>query len=296
MGLHLSLCQVGHRLDSVKIALMQVAVTDDETPAARTKRVLAWLDDAAHCDLVILPELWQVGAFAMDAWRTAAAPLESHDVIQHVRDFAARTNTLVHAGSVVERDADHLYNTSVVVTGEGVAATYRKIHRFGFAGGEKSVMSAGHHAAVESLPVAGRDFRTHLSTCFDLRFPELYRVAATHGAELSFISSSWPTQREHAWRTLIQARAIENQTIVIACNAAGRHAGQTMAGHSMIVLPDGHIVAEAGLDEELVIADADPIHIEKMRRSFPVLEDRLLTVCDDAPATSAAPQPTPPTT
>lgn len=115
-----------------------------------------------------------------------------------------------------------------------------------------------------------------LSTCYDLRFPELYRKQVDAGAQVFVIPAAWPAARVAAWRTLLQARAIENQVFVIACNTAGTHAGTEMGGNSAIVAPTGEVLAEAGRGERTITLDIDLDDVAATRQAFPVLSDRRL--------------------
>jgi predicted amidohydrolase len=162
-----------------------------------------------------------------------------------------------------------MFNTSVLLDAGGeVAATYRKIHLFGFSDGEPKLMTAGTDVVVhDGLGIA---------TCYDLRFPELFRALLDGGAVALVMASAWPAKRVAHWRLLAQARAVENQMYVVACNTAGTHSGTVMGGHSIVVDPWGTILAEAGDDEEVLVADIDLGSVPETRRSFPVLADRRL--------------------
>ena len=169
-------------------------------------------------------------------------------------------------------------------------ARYRKIHRFGFATGEPELMEAGDEVVVFDLPVgvsaggagagagaATRTVRAGLSTCYDLRFPELYRRQLDLGAQVLLVPAAWPAARVGHWCLFARARAVEEQCLVIACNTAGTHCGVTMGGRSVVVLPTGDVVAEAGADDEEVLSvEVDLEVIERTRAVFPVLADRRL--------------------
>lgn len=224
-------------------------------------------------DLVVLPELWAHGAFAYESWAASAEPVDGRTV-SAVAAAAREIRSHVLAGSIIELGADGLYNTAVLLGPDGgVAATYRKIHRFGFGGGE--VTALGHGTAVVTAPVGQAVIG--LATCYDLRFPELFRALVDAGATMIVMPSSWPAKRIEHWRVLAKARAIESQAYVIACNAVGSHAGYTMGGHAAIIDPWGAVLAEAGAaTEEVLTADIDPAYVTKTRDSFPVLRDRML--------------------
>ena len=118
--------------------------------------------------------------------------------------------------------------------------------------------------------------RVGLSTCYDLRFPELYRRLLDAGAEAFIVPAAWPMPRVAHWTLLGQARAVENQCGVVACNTAGTHAGHEMGGHSQVVDATGKVLASAGADEQVISTDIDIAAVAAWRRDFPVLLDRRL--------------------
>jgi predicted amidohydrolase len=179
----------------------------------------------------------------------------------------------LHAGSIIERGGDgNLYNTSLVFDPDGaLRGTYRKIHRFGFTGGEMALIARGTETAQVHTPWA----EVGLATCYDLRFPELFRRILDAGAEVLVIPAAWPARRVEHWRVLARARAIENQMFVLACNATGSQGGLAMGGHSMVIDPWGEIVAEAGTEQTILTAEIDPALVAKTREDFPVLRNRV---------------------
>jgi predicted amidohydrolase len=254
---------------SLRTHVIQLSLGDDEPSAARTDRVAALVRAQAGADLVILPELWPQGAFAYDRWEAGAEPLTG-PTVQAIAAAARDLGAHVHMGSIVERDeAGRLFNTSVLLGPDGaVLAMYRKIHLFGFGEGEPKLMTPGSEIVVHD--------RLGLATCYDLRFPEMFRRLLDAGAEVLLLTSGWPDKRVAHWRLLAQARAVENQMYVVACNTAGEHAGYRMGGHSMVVDPWGTVLAEAGEGEEVLTVDLDPDSVEATRASFPILADRRL--------------------
>jgi predicted amidohydrolase len=182
----------------------------------------------------------------------------------------------LHAGSIPERAADGtLYNTSLVFSPDGeLAATYRKIHRFGFDKGEAVLMGAGTELVTVRLP----ETTIGLATCYDLRFPELFRGLVDAGAQTLVIPAGWPERRRAHWTLLAQARAVENQSYVLACGTGGTHAGVPQAGHSIVVDPWGEVLAEAGAGEEILTVEFDPAKVGATREQFPALKDRVLGV------------------
>jgi predicted amidohydrolase len=255
-----------------RAALIQLDVSDTETVPDRIERAAGLVESLTGVDLAVLPELWHVGAFDLEGATAYAEPLDG-PLVTRMRDAARTAGTWLHMGSFAELDGEHRYNTSVVIDAAGdVVATYRKLHLFGWEDGEPSVMTAGGSLVVLPTPLGA----TGLATCYDLRFPELYRRLVDSGAEVFLMASGWPTPRIDHWSVLARARAIENQCWVVACNSAGTHAGTTMGGRSVVIDPRGTVVAEAGQGEEVLYADVDPDLPRAWRRSFPVLTDRVL--------------------
>lgn len=262
----------------MRASLLQIDVDVNETVAGRRDRVAALVRAQAGADLVVLPELWPVGAFASDTFAAEAEALDGPTA--DAMSAAARdAGVWLHAGSIVERSAPGqdgaglLYNTSLVFDPEGeLRHTYRKIHRFGFDRGEAALMAPGEEIVTVALP----DTVLGLATCYDLRFPEQFRLLVDAGAQFLVIPAGWPAKRLEHWRLLARARAVESQTYVLACGTAGTHAGVELAGHSMVVDPWGDIVAEAGAGEQVLTADLDPALVTKTRLDFPVLRDRRL--------------------
>ncbi|MFK5690806.1 carbon-nitrogen family hydrolase [Ornithinimicrobium sp. LYQ92] len=275
----------------MKVAIIQLGYAEgaDESVEERSERVAGLV--ARHApghDLVVLPELWSAGGFASTEWEGRSQDLSGGDVdlppaLVPVARAARGRGAVVHTGSVVERtdqpgpEGRHLWNTSVVLDPDGrVCARYRKVHRFGFGGGEPKLMEAGPDLVVTDLPAPADGLRTGLSTCYDLRFPELYRAQLDLGAGLFLIPAAWPMARVEHWRLLLRARALEDQCFVIACNTAGTHAGVEMGGRSAVVDPWGTVLGEAGTGEEVLSVEIDTTEVARAREKFPVLADRRL--------------------
>jgi predicted amidohydrolase len=271
----------------MKVALIQLAYGDDETLRDRTQRVADLVREQHGHDLVVLPELWAMGGFDYRNWAGRAQSVRG-SVAQAMSAAAADIGATLHAGSIVERGRDgvrgpegrDMWNTSVVFGPDGdLLAAYRKIHRFGFGAGEPRLMEAGKDVVTLDLPSAdgsGPGPRLGLSTCYDLRFPELYRAQVDDGVSVFVVPAAWPKARVGHWTLLGRARAVEDQAFVLACNTAGIHAGVEMGGRSQVVSPTGEVVAEAGEDEEVVSVEIAPEDVTTARESFPVLADRRL--------------------
>lgn len=296
---------------TLRVAVLQVAYGDDEPMDERVERVAALVRAQAGHDLVVLPELWAPGGFSYREWADRAQPVDGS--IGSAMSAAARAvGVLLHAGSIIERassgDANSgeansrdigsresgssnegstergsggrgLWNTSLVYGPDGgLVAAYRKIHRFGFGSGEPKLLDAGEEIVVVDLPGAAGEgrHRAGLSTCYDLRFPELYRRQLDSGATVFIVPAAWPAARVRHWTLLAHARAVENQCVVIACNTGGTHAGTEMGGHSQVVSATGEALAMAGAGEAVLSVDIDLDAITTWREQFPVLRDRRL--------------------
>ncbi|MGB7819730.1 MAG: nitrilase-related carbon-nitrogen hydrolase [Ornithinibacter sp.] len=268
----------------MRIAVIQLSYGDEESFGARLERVSSLVADQAGHDLVVLPELWGATGFDYRRWDAEAQPIDG-PWTEAMAAAARSAGVTLHAGSLVERmpepgpDGNDLANTSVVFDAQGgVVATYRKVHRFGFGTGEPKLMEAGTEVVVTSLPTGGGEqVPVGISTCYDLRFPELYRRQVEAGAELFVVPAAWPAARVGHWSLLGRARAIENQCLVVQCNTAGTHAGHEMGGRSQVVSATGEVLAETSATREEVLSlEVDPAATTAYRQAFPVLADRRL--------------------
>jgi predicted amidohydrolase len=257
-------------MSGVRVALVQADCSSDEGFEARVDRVLAETDHACkQADLAMLPELWSTAAFDLECTREHAQPFDCALVSR--MSYVARSNGVwLHGGSFAEvTDSGQHFNTSVLFAPDGsIAATYRKIHVFGY-GGEAELMSAGEDLVVVDTPLG----LTGLATCYDLRFPEQFRALAARSAQAFLITSGWPTKRIEAWDVLVQARAIEDQAWVIACNQVGMQKGVQLGGHSAVIDPIGEVVSRAGAEETTLHATIDPSAVTEWRKEFPALRD-----------------------
>jgi predicted amidohydrolase len=280
----------------MRVHVVQVAYTDDEPVADRVDRVAALVTAQRDADLVVLPELWPHGGFSYRSWAERAEPVDGQSMTA-IAAAAKEIGAVVHAGSIVERpgpaglngpdahaagaalgpEGRGLWNTSVLFGPDGSQlATYRKIHRFGFGNGEPVLLEAGADIVVAPVELAAHPTALGLATCYDLRFPELFRMLLDRGAEVVLIPAAWPAARVEAWTLLGRARAIEDQVLVVQCNTGGAHSGVTMGGRSQVVDPTGAVLAQAGSGEEVLVVDVDLDAIGAFRQSFPVLADRRL--------------------
>ncbi|WP_433269119.1 carbon-nitrogen family hydrolase [Actinosynnema sp. CS-041913] len=255
----------------MKIALVQVASPPEETPDARRARVGRMVAEASGADLVVLPELWAAGYFAFDTYSERSEPLHG-PTVEAARQWAVDLGAHVHLGSIVERDDQgRLFNTAVIIAPDGrIVHTYRKVHVFGYASREASLLTPGDKLDVADTALGP----VGATTCYDLRFPELWRGLVDRGAETVIVPAAWPAARSRHWRLFTECRAVEEQVLLVACNAVGVQDGVELAGGSRVVDPWGTVLAEAGADEGVTVCEYDLAAVAKARAEFPVLADR----------------------
>lgn len=217
--------------------------------------------------LVLFPELWASG-YALQNARELCDPLNS-GTFAHVSTFAVQ-NKISIVGSLLEKRGMEVTNSATFFASNGkLLGVYRKIHLFRLMD-EHKWLQPGAAPLLMDLPWG----KTGIAICYDLRFPELFRRYAVEGAKVILLPAEWPIERVEHWRALLQARAIENQCYIVACNAAGVTGETTFGGHSMIVDPWGKIVVEGGENPMLLTAEIDLDMVDEIRSRIPVFQDR----------------------
>ncbi len=254
----------------LRVALAQIEISPGQ-PETNFQRVESLAHDAARqgAHLLLLPELWLSGYDLAHAERHVRA---FEDDFRPRWEQLARTTDLYMLGSVLAADdAGQPTNTAFVLSSHGeILASYRKVHLFEPME-EKRYLTAGSLLPVFDLPWG----RTALAICYDLRFPEPFRHFALQGAVLVLLVAQWPLRRVDHWRLLAQARAVENQYFLAACNRVGQDPGSApFGGHSLIVGPWGEVLAEGGEQSDLLQAELDLEEVQRVRNLFPVLPDR----------------------
>ncbi len=254
------------------VASIQLNISDDRSKNEQIAFALAKMDEARDAELILLPEIWNIGYFSFNLYTEQSEPLDG-PTMSAMAAKARELNSYVYAGSFVEKNNGKLYNTAVMLDNAGKQiAVYRKMHLFGYGSKERELLTSGQEVVTvqTDLGVLG------LSTCYDLRFPELYRRLMENGAEIFLITSAWPFPRVSSWQALNQVRALENLCYLVSCNCSGINRGQRFAGHSQVVDPWG--VVQAGSAEEacIVRSQLDTEYVKQVRAEFPPLEDRML--------------------
>jgi predicted amidohydrolase len=215
--------------------------------------------------LAVLPEMWSSGYdyHNLEA-HAAATPAVLAELQQRCRDYG-----LVTVGSLPELDRGAIYNTAYVIDKGELVGSYRKLHLFSTMH-EDRYLRAGDRSLVVDTSVG----RLGIAICYDLRFPELFRKLALAGAEIVCLPAEWPKPRQEHWKTLLRARAIENQLFVIATNCCGIQGRLDFCGLSQLISPLGTVLALAAEEDVELAADLDFAEMATYREQIRILTDR----------------------
>lgn len=216
--------------------------------------------------LVVLPEMFATG-FSMHV--DAIAETADGPTHAFLAELAKQFQACV-IGGVVTQAADGRGRNEAVAFGPAgqMLARYCKMHPFSYAGETKH-----YEAGTGVVTLAWHDFTLAPLVCYDLRFPEVFRLAVRRGAEVMVVIANWPQPREAHWLALLRARAIENQCYVVGVNRVGADPHVRYGGHSLVVGPRGETMAEAGDRPEALSAEIERAPLVEYRRQFPALAD-----------------------
>lgn len=254
-------------MDTITAAAIQFTVQQGDLDAnlAYVREALVRVAEQG-ATLVVLPEMWSTG-FAYKtlgelAQRTSGAVAE-------LQELSARYKVVI-IGSQPEPAGDgRVYNTAHVIDHGSVVASYRKLHLFSLLGEDKAFKGGdGYCLAETSIGKVG------VIICYDLRFPELSRRLALEGARVICVPAQWPKPRQEHWRTLLRARAIENQLYVVSSNTCGMVGKLDFFGMSMIIDPKGEVVADAGEQPGEIVAPLSWETMDAWRAQIPCFRDR----------------------
>jgi rfaE bifunctional protein nucleotidyltransferase chain/domain len=221
--------------------------------------------------LVVLPELWLHG---FDYSTLSEQADQTAHVLGQLRNLAAEY-AIVVAGSLPEIEQDQIFNTLFFIGEEGAVGRYRKQHLFAL------MQEDEHFSPADALEVMGGEYARYGGLiCYDLRFPELARAQVQRGAQILVVCGQWPQARISHWRLLLQARAVENQVFVVACNRVGESGATRFGGHSMIIAPDGTILQEAGDECQIIGTELDASLPGKVRNRFNTVGPRPWRLAD----------------
>ena len=263
----------------MRAAAVQLNSTEDKVRNLGTADRLTRAAAADGAQLIVLPEKFNVLG-RHEAYGEQAEPLDG-PTIRWARDLARELGVDLVAGSIVERREGHdkLGNTSVHIGPDGeLRAVYRKIHMFDVTvEGKEYRESASQEAGGEVVLSDASGLSLGLTVCYDLRFPELFRILAIRGARALILPAAFTkvTGAAH-WDVLIRARAIENQAFVVAADQIGTHPPDNESfGGSQIVDPWGEVLARAPDEECFIAADLDLARQDEVRQTLPSLANRV---------------------
>jgi omega-amidase len=239
---------------------------DKQASHGRVLQLLAEADVRAGA-LVVLPEMFATG-FSLEIERTAEPAAGGLSGI-FLSNLARDLRCFVTGGVITSASAGHGFNEAVAYGPDGAEmGRYRKIYPFTFGREHER-----HLAGDRIVGWQWGECRVAPFICYDLRFPEVFRLAAYAGARLMTVIANWPSPRQEHWIRLLQARAIENQAYVVGINRCGSDPNLTYAGGSRVIDPQGRVLVEAGESECVITAEIDLPALEQYRRSFPALAD-----------------------
>ena len=251
----------------MKIGVVQTDIAWSN-PTVNIARVEALIQSAEPADLYVLPEMWSTG-FVIEAQEVAQSE-EVCEALQWMVTTAAKRGCAI-AGSLVIAESGKYYNRHYFVTPNGIAARYDKRHLFRLGGETKRFTSGKSRIIVEWQGV-----KFLLQTCYDIRFPIFSRnrlLDVGYDYDVAIYVASFPAARQTAWRTLSAARAIENESFVIAVNRTGSDPYCDYSGGSVVWDSFGEVVAECGDKECVVMAELDTDELKSRRKRFPTLRD-----------------------
>ena len=261
----------------MRAAVIQMNSTADKARNLERARRLVAEAASAGAELAVLPEKWNyLSANAAEG----AEELASSPTLAAAAGWAREHSIDLIAGSIAERveGSESSFNTSCLIDRHGeLVASYRKLHMFDVEVGGVSYRESDHERAGDAIVGAeAAGVQVGMTVCYDLRFPELYRILAVRGARVLTVPSAFtlPTGRDH-WHVLLRARAIENQAFVLAANQVGKAPPHYESyGHSLIADPWGTVLAEVEAGEGVAVAELDIERQDEIRASLPSLANR----------------------
>ena len=257
---------------NILIVQMQSVLGEKEKNFAKIRKLLSEYKNVKS-DLIILPELFATGWYC-DIYEKVAEREENSQTLDFIRSIAKEHKSNVIGGSFVRKDDEgKIRNTCPVFDREGnLIAKYDKMHLYSYLGDTENL----HSTAGEKPVIANTDIgKIGLTICYDIRFPEIYRCYAYGGADLLVNVAAWPKSRKVHWETLTRARAIENQSFMVAVSQTGEiQNGVYNLGHSAVYNPLGETVASAGEEETVIEAKINFDEMKNLRENVKTLSDR----------------------
>jgi predicted amidohydrolase len=257
-------------LKMIKISIIQMNIMDGQKDV-NLNNALSYLQELSSInplpEIVCLPELFTTG-YDLKNVKKLAEPLAG-DTINKI--LAISKGKFIVIGTILEKDNGHFYNTAFILDKNGeIIGKYRKTHLFSPML-EKEFLTAGNAIPVFSLSEF-HNLKVGLAICYDLRFPGLFRALALQGAEIIFVPSEFPSPKNEIWRTLLIARAIENQVFVVGINRVGKGKSDSFFGNSLITNGSFHQIL--GTNPSIKMFELDLSSIKEIREKLPLLKDR----------------------
>ena len=250
-----------------KVTFLQVENFNKPKPLETIEWVLEEVRLMEYSDLILLPELWVNGAFDFNC---DSLNFNHNHLITELQSLLKEKCKEAHLGSYVVRCKDGLTNQSLLSKpslGENFIYDKRKL--FGFGEGESGKLNPGHKPCL--VPSDSEIYA--LSTCFDLRFPEIYSEDRKLGATTFLCAAGWPKSRIEHWKALATARAIENQSYFIGCNASGTSGGVALGGNSIVVNPNGEVLFMADSEPGTYTCELQFKSVAQWREAFPIFQE-----------------------
>ncbi len=245
---------------------LDIAWEDKRTNHARVQTLLESCN-LTRGDLIVLPELFDVG-FTLN---TQIAKDHDNATLGFLQSLADDTGCMVHGSrATIEPDASHAFNNATICapSQDTPICEYAKIHPFSF--GRESESYVGGDSLKQ---YAWNNLNVCPAVCYDLRFPELFRLGVKSGAHVFVLGANWPSHRQEHWRTLSIARAIENQSFMLSANRCGNDPHLPYAGGTIAIDPKGTILGELDQTESILSVEIDPRVLHEWRTTFPALKD-----------------------
>ena len=264
---------------TLRVACVQLTSRSDKAANLEKTEPLVAKAAATGADVVVLPEKWNAIGNA-EQLHAAAETLVEGESVEAMARWAQSYGITVVGGSITERreGREKLSNTSIVYDPQGgIVGVYRKIHMFDVeVGGHVYRESDAEEPGDEPVVIEAEGWRAGLTVCYDVRFPELYRILALEGAELVTVPAHFTlyTGKDH-WELLLRARAVENQYYVAAAAQIGETLpGRLSYGRSLIADPWGTVIAMAPDEETVIVAELERRRLEEVRAKLPSLASR----------------------
>jgi len=260
-------CLTGKDHKIVRVCSAQIASVweDPEKTFSKSESLIQY---AAGCDadIICFPEQFATG---WDPCSTKNVQERDGWIVTALQSFARKYNIAI-LGSFRLAAKPFPKNTAIAIGNDGaILATYSKIHLFSHAREDKFFAQGNELGLFAAGPLS-----CGIAICYDLRFPELFRIYAQKGVQAVFIPAAWPENRIHHWELFIKARAAENQMYVIGVNTTGTTPVDHYSGASMTADPSGAIISRASEAEQLIFSDLDPSIVAAAKASFPLGKDR----------------------